>query len=97
MELSPERAFRIASGSGDGVLEEDSFKSKNFSIISRRESISSLCLAWIAVTAVATADDTTLVIDGWREASMTWELAIISSKRETVAENLSRSMSQEEL
>lgn len=46
---------------------------------------------------MATIDATSLVMDCWRKESMTWELAMISSKRKTAVENLSTSMSQEEL
>ena len=45
---------------------------------------------------MATADETALVIDCWREESMILELAVISSKRETASGNLSMSVSQEE-
>ncbi len=84
-----------ASRSGGEVIEGESLKSRDFSIISRRESILFSCLAWIEATAVATADDTALVIDCWREESMILELAVISSKRETASGNLSASVSQD--
>ena len=87
--------FGVASGSGGGVAEGDSLKRSDFSIISRRESISLLCLVWIEATVVKTADATALVIDCWREESMILELAVISLKRETASGNLSISMSQE--
>ena len=62
-ESAPRCVLGVASGSGGGVTEKDSLKSKDFSIISRRESISFSFLVWIAETAVSTADVTTLVID----------------------------------
>lgn len=96
-ESPPGSVFGVVSGLGGGVAEEDSLKSRDFSIISRRESISLSCLVWIKATVVATADATALVIDYWREESMISELAVISLKRETVAGNLSASVSQEEL
>ena len=46
------------------------------------------------MTAVATVDETAFVIDCWKEKSMTWELAMISLKRETAARNLSMFGSQ---
>lgn len=55
---------------GKGVKKGDSLKSRDFSIMSRRESISASCLAWIAATAVAIADLTAPVIDCWREESI---------------------------
>ena len=87
--------FGVAFGLGGGVAEGDSFKRRDFSIISRRERIWFSCLAWIEATAVATADDTALVIDCWREESMILELAVISSKREIASGNLSVSVSQD--
>ena len=87
--------FGVASRSEGGVEEGDSLKKRDFSIISRRESISVSCLAWIEATAVATADATALVIDCWREESMILDLAVISSKRETASGNLSAFVSQE--
>lgn len=44
--------------------------------------------------AMVTADKTAFIIEWWRGEFMTWELAVISLKRETVAENLSAFMSQ---
>ena len=46
-----------------GVAERDSLKSRDFSIISRRESILALCLAWIVAMAVATTNITTFIMD----------------------------------
>lgn len=89
--------FGVASGLGGGVEEGDSFKRRNFSIIILSESISLLCLAWIKAMAVKTTDATVLIIDCWREESMILELAMISSKRETVSGNLSASVSQKRL
>lgn len=56
-------ALGIASGLGDGVAKGDSLKSRDFLIISRRDNILPLCLAWIAAMVVATADVTAFVID----------------------------------
>lgn len=84
------------SRSGGGLAEEDSLKRRDFSIISRRESISFLYLAWIAAIAMATAEVTTLVMNYLKAESMIWELAVISSKQTTALGNLSVSVSQEE-
>ena len=92
--LPPGKAFGVASGLGGGVAEGDSLKSRDFSIISQRGSILLSCLAWIEATAVVTSDGTALVIDCWRKKSMIWVLAVIFSKRETAARNLSASVSQ---
>ena len=89
--------FGVASGSGKGVADWESLKRRDFSIISQRESILLSCLPWIEVMAVATADDTALVIDCGRKESMILKLAVISSKRETASENLSAFVSQEGL
>lgn len=51
------------SGSEGGVVEGESLKSREFSSISRKESISLSYLAWIEETIVVTADVTTLAID----------------------------------
>lgn len=67
----PESAFGIASESRGRVAEKDSFRSRNFSIISYKNSFSFLCLAWIPAIAVATADVIALVIDCWKKNSMT--------------------------
>lgn len=95
-ELAPGCVLGVALGSEGGVAEGDSLKSRDFSLISCRESILRLCLAWISATAVVTTDVITLVIDCWKEKSMIWELATISLKQETVVENLSTFVSQEE-
>lgn len=87
--------FGIASGSGGRVVEEDSFKKRNFSIISQKENILFLCLAWIEATAVATADDTALIIDCWREEFIIVELAVISLKWKTASRNLAAFVSQD--
>lgn len=70
-ELASRCALEVAPASGGEVVERDFLKSRDFSIISHRESISSLCLVWIAAIAVATADVTAFVIDCWRKESMT--------------------------
>ena len=44
---------------------------------------------------MATADATALIIDCWKEESIISELAVIFSKRETIAGNMSASVSQE--
>lgn len=61
---SPQKsAFDIVLGLRRKVVEGNSFKSRDFSIIFYRDSISFSYLVWIAAMAVATADVTTLVID----------------------------------
>ena len=60
----------MASGSRGGVAEGESLKSRDFSIIFRRESISLSCLVWMEATAVTTADVIAFAIDCWREESM---------------------------
>lgn len=93
-ELTARSDFGIASGSGSRVEEGDSFKRRNFSIISQRESISLSCLAWIEATAVESTDVTLLVINCGREESMILKLVVISSKRKTeVRESRQRSTS----
>lgn len=62
-ESPPGRAFGVMSELGQRVAKRNSFRSREFSIISRRESILLLCLAWIEATVVATVDATALVID----------------------------------
>lgn len=62
-ESLSKRAFGIASELGERVAKKNSLKNKDFLIISQRESISILCLAWIEATAAATANVTTLVIN----------------------------------
>ena len=66
----PGCAFRLVSWSGKEVAERNSLMSRDFSIISRRKSISLSCLAWIAATAETIADIIALVIDCWREESI---------------------------
>lgn len=61
-ELTPKSAFGIALELEMMFAEGDSLKCKSFLIISRKRSISFLCLTWIAVTAVAIADVIALVI-----------------------------------
>lgn len=78
--MAPECVLDVASESGRGVAEGESVKSRDFLIISYRRNILLLYLAWIAVITIVSADVTTLVIDCWREKSMTWELVVISSK-----------------
>lgn len=70
-ELVPRCVFEIASELERRVVEEEFFKSRNFLIISCRESISLLYLAEIAATTVTTADVTAFVIDCWKEESIT--------------------------
>lgn len=53
----------VPLGSGGGVAEKESLKNRDFSIISHKESISLLCLAWIVAIVVAITDVTTLVIN----------------------------------
>lgn len=50
-------------GSGEGVEEAKSLRCKDFSIISRKASISSLCFICIAPLAVVTADVIALAIN----------------------------------
>lgn len=52
------------------VEEEESLRSKDFSIISRKASISSLCFLYIASTAISIADMTVLAINYLTVGSM---------------------------
>lgn len=70
-ESAPKCVLGIVSWLGGGVVEDDSLKSREFLIISRKKSISPLCLACIAATAVAIVDVTAFVIDCWKEEFMT--------------------------
>lgn len=69
-ELASRCALRVATGLGGGIGEGDSFRSKDFLIISCEANISSLCFACIASTTATTADITALVIDCLIERSM---------------------------
>lgn len=79
------------------IAKKESRKNKDFFIISRKESILSMCLVKMAATAIATVDITALVIDCWIEKSITWDLVVISLKQATDSRNLSISVSQKAL
>lgn len=96
-ESVPGIAFGAALELGGRVEKGDSFKRRDFLIISQRKSISLSCLAWIEATVVETADVTILVIDYWREKSMILKLTMISLKQKTISGNLSAFVSQERL
>lgn len=85
---APGCTLGAASGLGGGVAERKSFKSRNFLIISCRENILLLCLAWIEVTVIAIADVIALAIDCWRKESIVQEAAMISAKQATASGNL---------
>lgn len=62
-KLVPRCALRIATRLEGKIAEKDSFKSKEFLIISRKTSIFSLCFACIVSIAAITANVTALAID----------------------------------
>lgn len=70
-KLAPRCALKIASELRKEVAKRDSLKSRNFSIISHRESILPLYLAWIVAITMATIDITRLIINYWREEFIT--------------------------
>lgn len=83
-------------GSKKGVEEPDSLRNRDFSIISYKASISSLCLAYAKAMTVAIAEITALEIEFYIMGSIVGE-AVISLKQETIVGNLFTSMSQERL
>lgn len=76
-----------------GVEELDSLKSRAFSIISRRMSMFSLCLACMEAIAAATVEVTALEIECCIVEFIAGG-AVIASKQKTAARNLFASVSQ---